>query len=127
MLDDPEERSERRRIGIDTADAKQIEMNGARQMVRAIVLCRTQVDQERRIDDEDMYRRAHTLAHQVSGAVHRSLSQEDAAVAAYHQAIAADPDCEDAYFNLSRLYERRGERAFALRALRTYRNLTRRP
>lgn len=53
--------------------------------------------------------------------------QEDNALTAYHQAIAADPDCEDAYFNLSRLYERRGERAFALRALRTYRNLTRRP
>lgn len=55
------------------------------------------------------------------------LGREDDALAAYHQAIAADPDCEDAYFNLSRLYERRGERAFALRALRTYRNLTRRP
>lgn len=55
------------------------------------------------------------------------LGQEDNALTAYHQAIAADPDCEDAYFNLSRLYERRGERAFALRALRTYRNLTRRP
>jgi tetratricopeptide (TPR) repeat protein len=54
------------------------------------------------------------------------LGQEDDAMNAYHQAIAADPDCEDAYFNLSRLYERRGERAAALRALRTYRNLTRR-
>jgi hypothetical protein len=49
VLNDPEERLQRCRIGIDTADAKQIEVNGAGQMVRAIVLCRTQVDQERRL------------------------------------------------------------------------------
>lgn len=53
--------------------------------------------------------------------------REDDALHAYHEAIAADPNCEDAYFNLARIYERRGERASALRALRTYRNLTRGP
>ena len=40
MLDDPEERVQRRGIRIDTADAEQIEMNGPRQMVLAEVLGR---------------------------------------------------------------------------------------
>src|SRR5687767_6603460 len=47
-----------------------------------------QVEHERRIDEDDMYRRAHALAHQVSGAVLRSLSQSDPAVAA--ESLAAD-------------------------------------
>ena len=41
-----------------------------------------QVEQERRIDEDDMSRRAHVLAHQVSGTVLRALSQPDPAVAA---------------------------------------------
>ncbi len=67
----------------------------------------------------------HSLASFNLAVVLEDLGQEDAALRAYQEAIAADPDCEDAYFNLSRIYERRGERASALRALRTYRNLTR--
>jgi trehalose 6-phosphate synthase len=47
-----------------------------------------QVNQERRIDEDDMYRRAHALAHQVSGTVRRSLSQPDPGVAA--ASLAAD-------------------------------------
>ena len=47
-----------------------------------------QVEHERRIDQEDMDRRAHALAHQVSAAVLRSLEQPDPAVAA--QSLALD-------------------------------------
>ncbi|MBX5481221.1 MAG: tetratricopeptide repeat protein [Myxococcaceae bacterium] len=60
------------------------------------------------------------------GVALEDLGQEDEAIRAYQAAIAADPNAEDAYFNLSRIYERRGERAAALRALIAYRNLTRR-
>jgi tetratricopeptide (TPR) repeat protein len=67
----------------------------------------------------------HAVASFNLAVVLEDLGKEDDALLAYQQAIAADSDCEDAYFNLSRLYERRGERASALRALRTYRNLTR--
>src|SRR5688500_15906764 len=47
-----------------------------------------QVNQERRIDEDDMYRRAHALAHQVSPTVRRSLLQPDPAIAA--ESLAAD-------------------------------------
>jgi trehalose 6-phosphate synthase len=47
-----------------------------------------QVNQERRIDEDDMARRAHALAHQVSGTVLRSLAAPDPAVAA--ESLAAD-------------------------------------
>lgn len=60
------------------------------------------------------------------GVALEDLGKPSEAVAAYHATIAEDPGYEDAYFNLARLYERRGERAFALRALKTYRQLTRR-
>jgi len=39
--------------------------------------------------------------------------------------LAADPDLADAHFNLSRLYEDTGDRAAALRHLRSYSQLTR--
>ena len=48
MLDDPEERLQRRRIGVDAADAEEIEMHGARQMVLAVVLGRPQIDEQGR-------------------------------------------------------------------------------
>src|SRR5207302_5410418 len=53
------------------------------------------------------------------------LGRADEAVAAYRAAIDADARCEDAYYNLARIFERRGDRTAALRALRTYRALTR--
>jgi DNA-binding SARP family transcriptional activator len=52
------------------------------------------------------------------------LGRVDEAIAAYQATLAADPTSEDSYFNLARIYERRGERAAALRALKTYRSLT---
>jgi trehalose 6-phosphate synthase len=52
------------------------------------VVAWVQVEQERRIDDDDMHRRAHALAHQVSGAVRRSLEQPDPALAA--ESLSAD-------------------------------------
>lgn len=60
------------------------------------------------------------------GVALEDLGREDDAIRAYQAAIASDPNAEDAYFNLSHIYERRGERAAALRALIAYRNLTRR-
>ena len=47
-----------------------------------------QVEHERRIDEDDMYRRAHALAHQVGGSVRRSLAHSDPAVAA--ESLSAD-------------------------------------
>lgn len=66
----------------------------------------------------------HALASFNLAVVFEDQSRIDEAIAAYNAAIAADPDCEDAYFNLSRLHERRGDRALALRALKAYRGLT---
>ncbi len=45
------------------------------------------------------------------------------ALAAYHQALAADPSLADAHYNLARLHEGRGERVLALRHLKEYRRL----
>ncbi|MBS2027532.1 MAG: tetratricopeptide repeat protein [Deltaproteobacteria bacterium] len=59
------------------------------------------------------------------GVALEDLGRVDDAVASYHAAIDADPRCEDAFYNLARIHERRGERVAALRALRTYRELTR--
>lgn len=47
------------------------------------------------------------------------------AIAAYERAVALDPDNGDAHFNLAGLYERKGEKASALRHLKEYRRLTR--
>lgn len=46
------------------------------------------------------------------------------AIEAYRKAIAADPALADAHFNLSRLYEKTGKRAAALRHLSAYKRLT---
>ena len=48
----------------------------------------------------------------------------DDAAAAYQRAIAADPGAADAHYNLSGVFERLGDRASALRHLRTYKKLT---
>ena len=45
------------------------------------------------------------------------------ALAAYHQALQADPSLADAHYNLARLHEGRGERMLALRHLKEYRRL----
>ena len=79
---------------------------------------------------EQEYRRVlvwgpHSLASFNLGVALEDLGRVDEAIAAYQSALAASPDCEDAYFNLARIYERRGERLAALRALRAYRTLTR--
>ncbi len=57
------------------------------------------------------------------GVALEDLGRDVEALAAYEQAIAADPKSADAYYNAARLYERRGERASAFRCLRTYRSL----
>jgi tetratricopeptide (TPR) repeat protein len=48
----------------------------------------------------------------------------DDAAAAYQRAIAVDPRAADAHYNLSGVFERLGDRASALRHLRTYKKLT---
>ncbi|MDB4967186.1 MAG: Tetratricopeptide 2 repeat protein [Myxococcales bacterium] len=48
----------------------------------------------------------------------------DDALAAYRRAIEADPRSADAHYNLAGLYERLGDRAAAIRHLRTYKKLT---
>jgi hypothetical protein len=45
----------------------------------------------------------------------------------YRRTIRADADCADAYYNLARLYEKRGDSAAALRHLQTYRRLIETP
>ena len=46
------------------------------------------------------------------------------AAAAYERALAADPKAADAHYNLAGVYERLGDRAAALRHLKTYKKLT---
>jgi tetratricopeptide (TPR) repeat protein len=52
------------------------------------------------------------------------LGRADEAIRTYLEAIRADPDCADAYYNVARLYHARGDSAAALRHLKTYRSLT---
>ena len=47
MFDDPEKRLQRRVIGVDEADAEEIEMHGAGQVAVGEVFGRPQVDDER--------------------------------------------------------------------------------
>jgi tetratricopeptide (TPR) repeat protein len=80
-------------------------------------------------DAEAQYRHVlakgpHALASFNLAVVLEDLGRDDEAVAAYQATLQADPGSEDSYFNLARIYERRGERAAALRALKTYRSLT---
>ena len=48
MLDHPPERFQRRRIGIDEAHAPKIDVNGAGDVAGAIVIGRSQIEQQRR-------------------------------------------------------------------------------
>ncbi len=57
------------------------------------------------------------------GVVLDDLQQPDAALQAYRRAVEADPCLGVAHFNLSRLYEARGDTAAALRHLAEYRRL----
>ena len=66
----------------------------------------------------------HPLASFNLAVVLEDQGRTDEAIAAYQATLAADPTSEDSYFNLARIYEQRGERVAALRALRTYRALT---
>lgn len=59
------------------------------------------------------------------GVVLEDLGQLDDAIQAYRRAIASDPGMADAYYNLARLYDRAGDRASALRHLKSYSELTR--
>ncbi len=52
------------------------------------------------------------------------LGRDRAATDAYRAALAADPGFADAHYNLSRVYERAGDRVSALRHLKGYRALT---
>ena len=57
------------------------------------------------------------------GVALEDLRMPDEAILAYRTALAADAACADAHYNLSQLYEARGEGTAALRHLRTYRKL----
>jgi len=51
--------------------------------------------------------------------------RESEARAGYESALAADPACSEAHFNLARLCERAGDRVGAVRHLTAYRRLSR--
>ena len=53
------------------------------------------------------------------------LGRVDEAISRYTEALRLDAACVDAYFNLSRLYEMKGEKVAALRHLKDYRRLVR--
>jgi tetratricopeptide (TPR) repeat protein len=53
------------------------------------------------------------------------MKREAEAVLAYQEALAFDPACADAHFNLARLHERAGRARDSLRHLLAYRRLTR--
>ncbi|TMA17420.1 MAG: tetratricopeptide repeat protein, partial [Deltaproteobacteria bacterium] len=57
------------------------------------------------------------------GVALEDLRMPEEAILAYRTALAADAACADAHYNLSQLYEARGEGTAALRHLRTYRKL----
>ncbi|HEY5675922.1 MAG TPA: tetratricopeptide repeat protein, partial [Myxococcales bacterium] len=57
------------------------------------------------------------------GVALEDLRMPEEAMLAYRTALAADPGCADAHYNLAHLYESRGDAAGALRHLRTYRKL----
>ena len=59
------------------------------------------------------------------GVVLEDLHREVQAIAAYERATGSDPDLFDAYHNLVRLLEKRGDKAGALRVLKRLRERTR--
>lgn len=79
---------------------------------------------------EKHYRRAvevdpdHEIAAFNLGVALEDLGRFKDAIDAYLRALELDPQNADAHFNLAGLYERRGEKAAALRHLKTYRRLT---
>lgn len=79
---------------------------------------------------EEHYRRAlevdpdHDTAAFNLGVALEDLGRLREAMDAYQHALELDPGNADAHFNLAGLYERRGEKAAALRHLKTYRRLT---
>ncbi|PYQ31493.1 MAG: hypothetical protein DMF57_14430 [Acidobacteria bacterium] len=79
---------------------------------------------------EEHYRRARELdaRHEIAAFNHgvalEDLGRVRDAIAAYERAIELDADNADAHFNLAGLYEKRGEKAAALRHLSAYRQLT---
>jgi tetratricopeptide (TPR) repeat protein len=58
------------------------------------------------------------------GVVLEDVERLDDAAAAYQRAIDADPRAADAHYNLAGVFERLGDRAAALRHLKTYKKLT---
>ena len=52
------------------------------------------------------------------------LHREVQAIAAYERSMGSDPDFVDAYHNLVRLLEKRGDKAGALRVLKRLRERT---
>lgn len=59
------------------------------------------------------------------GVVLEDLGKDGEAILAYQRAIASDEQMADAYYNLARLYDQAGDRASALRHLRSYSDLVR--
>lgn len=78
---------------------------------------------------EDHYRRAleldpeHAIAAFNRGVALEDLGRVRHAINAYELALELDPENADAHFNLAGLYERRGEKADAVRHLKAYRSL----
>src|SRR5436190_4770044 len=78
---------------------------------------------------EKHYRRAldldpdHEIAAFNLGVALEDLGRFKDSIDAYLRALELDPQNADAHFNLAGLYERRGEKAAALRHLKTYRRL----
>ena len=66
----------------------------------------------------------HEIAAFNHGVALEDLGRVRDAIAAYERAIELDADNADAHFNLAGLYEKRGEKAAALRHLSAYRQLT---
>src|SRR5438132_1877841 len=60
------------------------------------------------------------------GVALEDLGRTRDALAAYEHAIQLDPDNADAHFNVAGIYERRGDKAAALRHLKDYRRLLKR-
>lgn len=59
-----------------------------------------------------------------SGVALEDKGDVDGAIVAYTPAFGIKPSMADAHFNASRLYERRGQKAPALKHLRAYGKLT---
>ena len=58
------------------------------------------------------------------GVALEDLDRTTEAIAAYEQALAADPAAADAHYNVAGLYEKEGQAAAAIRHLKAYRKLT---